>query len=571
MIPLALLTLLSSTLIDASPAAAPLSHASHADAPLFPQSQYNSNAHSHYYDKRSPDGLHLELTRRASHWNSSSGALDLTYYDSVADHIRGKYGYANRAQKRALAAGASWDDILHKRAAADLPVVNQRADSSYFGTVQIGTPPQPMNVILDTGSSDLWVADSSCQTCDPTTPLFSLSRSSSIQGGGTSGQRVTIRYGSGEVAGSVAQDTVAMGPFTFPQQTFLAVDQTSNGLLDGSVSGILGLAFSAISSTRSTPFWLNLLNNGGTANSLTAPEMSFWLRRLRGVPGVQLEESGGVFTLGGRNTSLFQGDVEFLPLTGGNTRTFWLLNLAGLTVNGNVVNVATGNAGVSAIDTGTTLIGGPSADVRAIWDAVPGSQPVDGMDGFFSFPCTQTVRMTISYGGQFWPINPRDMNLGRLAPGSSQCLGGVFDLGLGSSIVSGGGNPNWVVGDVFLKNVYSIFSAGNPPSIGFAQLSDAAGGSSGTPGTNANPSPNTGNSNDGNSSGTGTCSFLVPSCPVFSCAVVNLACLCRKRCDWRHTAGDERCVGSGGRCSLGNDVRCERIHLHLHHPPRQRR
>ncbi|KAJ8695945.1 hypothetical protein PTI98_005851 [Pleurotus ostreatus] len=363
--------------------------------------------------------------------------------------------------------------------------------------------PQPMNVILDTGSSDLWVADSSCQTCDPTTPLFSLSRSSSIQGGGTSGQRVTIRYGSGEVAGSVAQDTVAMGPFTFPQQTFLAVDQTSNGLLDGSVSGILGLAFSAISSTRSTPFWLNLLNNGGTANSLTAPEMSFWLRRLRGVPGVQLEESGGVFTLGGRNSSLFQGDVEFLPLTGGNTRTFWLLNLAGLTVNGNVVNVATGNAGVSAIDTGTTLIGGPSADVRAIWDAVPGSQPVDGMDGFFSFPCTQTVRMTISYGGQFWPINPRDMNLGRLAPGSSQCLGGVFDLGLGSSIVSGGGNPNWVVGDVFLKNVYSIFSAGNPPSIGFAQLSDAAGGSSGTPGTNANPSPNTGNNNDGNSSGTG--------------------------------------------------------------------
>ncbi|KAF4567268.1 hypothetical protein EYR40_006265 [Pleurotus pulmonarius] len=336
-----------------------------------------------------------------------------------------------------------------------------------------------MNVILDTGSSDLWVADSSCQTCDPTTPLFSLARSSSIVGGGASGQRVTIRYGSGEVAGSVAQDTVAMGPFTFAQQTFLAVDQTSNGLLDGSVSGILGLAFSAISSTRSTPFWLNLLNNGGTANSLTAPEMSFWLRRLRGVPGVQLEESGGVFTLGGRNSSLFQGEVEFLPLTGGNTRTFWLLNLAGLTVNGNSVSVATGSAGVSAIDTGTTLIGGPSADVRAIWDAVPGSQPVDGMDGFFSFPCTQTVSMTISYGGQFWPINPRDMNLGRLAPGSSQCLGGVFDLGLGSSIVSGGGNPNWVVGDVFLKNVYSIFSAGNPPSIGFAQLSDAAGGSSG--------------------------------------------------------------------------------------------
>ncbi|KAJ8462700.1 hypothetical protein ONZ45_g17841 [Pleurotus djamor] len=99
------------------------------------------------------------------------------------------------------------------------------------------------------------------------------------------------------------------------------------------------------------------------------------------------------------------------------------------------------------------------------------------MDGFFSFPCSAQISMSISYGGKVWPINPRDMNLGRLAPGSSQCLGGVFDLGLGSSIVSGGGNPEWVVGDVFLKNVYSIYRA-DPPSIGFAELSAAAGGSS---------------------------------------------------------------------------------------------
>jgi cathepsin D len=41
-----------------------------------------------------------------------------------------------------------------------------------------------------------------------------------------------------------------MGGFTVPDQTFLAVDQTTSGLLDGSVSGILGLAFSAIATTR---------------------------------------------------------------------------------------------------------------------------------------------------------------------------------------------------------------------------------------------------------------------------------------------------------------------------------
>jgi cathepsin D len=54
-----------------------------------------------------------------------------------------------------------------------------------------------------------------------------------------------------------------------------------------------------------------------------------------------------------------------------------------MTVQGNNVKIATVNA---AIDTGTTLIGGPSADVKNIWAAVPNSQPMDGlMEGFYSF------------------------------------------------------------------------------------------------------------------------------------------------------------------------------------------
>lgn len=108
----------------------------------------------------------------------------------------------------------------------------------------------------------------------------------------------------------------------------------------------------------------------------------------------------------------------------------------------------------------------------------------------------------MSFGGLQWPINPRDMNLGRLSTTSSRCLGGIFDLSAGSNIVPGPGTPAWVVGDVFLvslkflviecllctdtlcldaqKNVYSVYRA-EPPSVGFAELSSAAGGSSGAP------------------------------------------------------------------------------------------
>ena len=70
------------------------------------------------------------------------------------------------------------------------------------------------------------------------------------------------------------------------------------------------------------------------------------------------------------------------------------------------------------------------------------------------------------------------MNVGRVSTGSNICAGGIFDLTAGSSIGTGGGNPNWVVGATFLKNVYSVFRS-QPASIGFAELSNAAGGSSG--------------------------------------------------------------------------------------------
>jgi Eukaryotic aspartyl protease len=70
-------------------------------------------------------------------------------------------------------------------------ITNQNADSSFFGSLTIGTPPMPFNVILDTGSayvtyfrppctfidsrhhSDLWIADSSCSAgCSDTSATF---------------------------------------------------------------------------------------------------------------------------------------------------------------------------------------------------------------------------------------------------------------------------------------------------------------------------------------------------------------------------------------------------------------
>lgn len=414
----------------------------------------------------------LEVVAEPAHFpiRRSSKPRGIEHYAAAADNLRAKYGYAPSTK--------------HKRQTSQsIPTTNQNADSSYFATVTVGTPPQPFNVILDTGSSDFWLASTQCVSCQGM-PLFDPSKSSTLKTEATS---VTIRYGSGSVLGSLAQDTITMGGFTVPQQIWLTVTQATAQIVSGSVSGIMGLAFSAIAATGATPFWQALVNN----NQLQAPEMSFFLTRFVNQATATEEEPGGVFTLGGTNATFFKGDIDFVNMPSSVQTSFWLLQLSSLTVGGNPVRISTGNAALSAIDTGTTLIGGPSADVAAFWSAVPGSQRVVGMQGFFSFPCSTIIQVTIAFGGKTWPINSDDMNLGRISSLSSQCLGGIFDLSQGSS-AGGGSSPSWVVGDVFLKNVYSVFRA-TPPSIGFAELSDAAGGSSGQPGSGTVRFTQTGN------------------------------------------------------------------------------
>lgn len=55
-------------------------------------------------------------------------------------------------------------------------------------------------------------------------------------------------------------------------------------------------------------------------------------------------------------------------------------------MNGRSAAISTGNAALSAIDTGTTLIGGPTDGVEAIYASISGATPLSGqMQGFYAY------------------------------------------------------------------------------------------------------------------------------------------------------------------------------------------
>jgi cathepsin D len=97
-------------------------------------------------------------------------------------------------------------------------------------------------------------------------------------------------------------------------------------LIDGELSGILGLAFQGIANTQAVPFWQALINN----NLLTNPEFSFFITRFLNDQSAKTEEPGGVLTLGGTNSSLYQGDIDYQTFTpGANGGSFWLQTVSG--------------------------------------------------------------------------------------------------------------------------------------------------------------------------------------------------------------------------------------------------
>ncbi|KAH9447918.1 hypothetical protein MJO29_011240 [Puccinia striiformis f. sp. tritici] len=362
--------------------------------------------------------------------------------------------------------------LLRARDPSAAALSNGYADSEYYGVIQVGTPPRPYNVILDTGSSDLWLigqgavssrtggglsnigppgATSSSAVGTPFTPANSnsfQSKSSTFQ----------ITYGSGSASGTVGSDTITQGSYTVTNQAFAVVNKATSGLLSGDVSGIMGMAFQALASTGSAPFW----------QSAKIDTFAFGISRFVNISTATDVEPGGVMTLGGINNTLFQGDVNYISL---KSQSYWLIAMDSVSIDGQVLPGTQSNA--VAIDTGTSLIGAPTAVVAAVYAQIQGAKAATGSyQGYYEFPCSANPVLSLTFGGKQYPIAPDDFNVGAVDSDGKMCLGSIFAVESSTSSTSAkpSTSPAWIIGDSFLKNVYTVFRASGDggPAVGFA-------------------------------------------------------------------------------------------------------
>ncbi|KAJ7146082.1 acid protease [Mycena epipterygia] len=328
---------------------------------------------------------------------------------------------------------------VEKRQAEAL--TDENNDLEWAGTISIGTPAQNFLTDFDTGSADLWVPSFSCLSpaCSTKSRFTALASSTAERKPGT----FSIHYGDGStVSGPVYADTVTVAGVKKTAQYFSPVTTLSSSFANDPIDGILGLAFPAISNLHQDPFF-NTANKEGT---VAANQFGFFLA-----------SSGSELYLGGTNADKFSGAIEYHAVD--ISTGFWQVPGASAKVDGSTVV----SAFETIIDSGTTIMYGPPAAVKEVYAKVPNSALYDSNNGYYSFPCDSPPEISFNWGGADRVISAQNINLGTTEAGSSQCVGALAaqDLGLGNDV--------WLLGDSFMKNVYSAFDF-EREAVGFAAL-----------------------------------------------------------------------------------------------------
>ncbi|KAG2036467.1 aspartic peptidase domain-containing protein [Suillus americanus] len=312
-------------------------------------------------------------------------------------------------------------------------------DLQYYGPVGFGNEtPQQLSVIIDTGSADLWIPVG-CGDC--ANPQYEANASSTYT---DTGNPFNVTYGSGNVGGTLAHDTISIGSLEIDKQYFGAVTHVSSDFNDDPISGLIGLGFSSIATSGEPTFFENLIMQ----DKVSAPFFSVYLTRGKA--------SGSMITLGGYDMSKAVGPLTWVPVI---SKTYWTVQFDGAVVEGKNV---TGDLH-AAIDTGTTLIYVSQAVASSIYANIPGAGPATNYDSnFFSFPCNSNPTISFLLGGHDFGLSMQDFNLGQDGDGSKNCIGGI--VGMDDTFMEGFA----IIGDEFLKSWYSVYDYSHGARVGFA-------------------------------------------------------------------------------------------------------
>lgn len=315
-------------------------------------------------------------------------------------------------------------------------------NAQYYSEITLGTPPQSFKVVLDTGSSNLWVPSTKCSSIACFLHAkYDASASSTHKNNGT---EFEIHYGSGSMEGIVSNDVLTIGDLKVKNQDFgEATKEPGLAFAFGKFDGILGLAYDTISVQHMVPPFYRMIEQG----LLDEPKFSFWLGN------ADKDSEGGEAVFGGVDEKHYNGKINYVPV---RRKGYWEVELEKFTFGDEVMDLeATG----AAIDTGTSLIAMPS-DIADIINSELGAKK--GWNGQASVDCSKIPELPdikFTFAGKDYGLTANDYIL--QVQGS--CISSFMGLDMPPQLGS-----LWIIGDTFLRKWYTVYDLGNN-AVGFAQ------------------------------------------------------------------------------------------------------
>jgi len=274
--------------------------------------------------------------------------------------------------------------------------------SAYYGTLMVGSPPQLMTVVFDTGSGQVIVPSAYCNS--PTCRSKSRYRRSISRTGvdvnfdgspappGIPRDSMNVNFGTGEVGGVVVEDIVCMkdtGRTMSFNQTAAIIEKNEKGLdpgcvkmrfvaatrlsedpfMDFTFDGIVGLGMDGLSQNRNFNFLRVIGEHMRGLGSSSPSTFGVFLASSR----TQVSE----MAFGGWTSSHTMEPISWSDIHDPEAG-HWIIPMHGVRVNGKLLDICKDGTCRAAVDTGTSLLSMPSVAFAPIFEGVRHMAPTAG-------------------------------------------------------------------------------------------------------------------------------------------------------------------------------------------------
>ncbi|KAF7300341.1 Peptidase A1 domain-containing protein [Mycena chlorophos] len=347
----------------------------------------------------------------------------------------------------------------------------------------------PFNLLVDTGSADLWVI----QPSD--------SRAASFTYDSTNSQPIVLIYGGGNITGVTASASVQIGDFSISNQAIGVIPPSGvhvGDILELGLDGLVGTAFglnnnpfdesflvAELGPVAGQPFLFNIFDSMPVENNFVGMSLS----RTDDLEG-SADASFTVNSLDPLHAAAVSSAAPQAVFPGIDVNGRWSVLVDAIYVG--TTQVPLGDSVVQGtppgklvvmMDSGTPTSSIPTALWYALYANIPGSTVGEVDDvAHFTVPCESTTIMTVVIGGVDFPIHPLDLS--NIVTGPDADLG-VAEITRSASPLSAAELPLPAISmsssETRSCGTFILFNYGDTPSspgsdasIQFVSLTDAA-------------------------------------------------------------------------------------------------